>query len=231
MTAIKDYSNEERYLIFQALSHPARVKILSLLVSNDLSFSLLKHEVGMESSGQLQHHLQKLSGMIEEGEDGSYGLTSMGRRALEIYRESEKSGAPIAEICCLPSPSELAHDKQIDGRGFWLRLSIGSVLSALTAGIIANFLFPNQTYLKAFDVFGGGSTWWSWIPDAIIFGFFGISFVVSSITGYPGCEITAIPNLLTKKKRYCSCLITPFNVPNGSLLRGKSKQKSPSKLK
>jgi DNA-binding transcriptional ArsR family regulator len=225
MTAIKDYSGEERYLIFQALSHRARVKILSLLASNDLSFSSLKHEVGMESSGQLQHHLQKLSGLIEESESGSYGLTSMGRRALEIYRESEKSGSPLDEICCLPTHSELAHDKQINGRGIWLRCSIGLILSALTAGIVANFLFPHQMYLKAFVVFGGGNPWWSWIPDAIVFGFFGASFLISAVSGYPGCEVTAIPNLLTKKKRYCSCLIIPFNVPNGSLLQGTSKQK------
>ncbi len=229
MTTIKDYTGEERYLIFQALSHPARAKILSLLASDDLTFSSLKHELGMGSSGQMQHHLQKLSALMEQKDNGSYSLTPMGRRALEIYRESEKSGASLAECCCLPSASDLARDKQISKTGAWLRLSIGSLPSALTVGIVARILFPQNTYLKVFDVFGGGnpSAWWSWMPDAILFGFFGISFLISAVSGYPGCEITAIPNLFTKKKMYCSCFITPFNIPNGRLLRRTAKLKGP----
>lgn len=219
MTEAKDLSGDERYLIFQALSHPFRVRILALVGSQGLTFSLLKHELGIESSGQLQHHLQKLFGLISNEENGSYRLTSIGKRALDIYRESEKSGAPLAELCCLPAPSELARDKQISARGTLLRLSIGSVLSAITIGIVSNFFFPNHPYMKVFDVFGGGTSVWSWIPDAIVFGFFGLSFLISSFTGYPGCEITAIPNLFTRQKRYCSCLITPFNVPNGRLLK------------
>jgi hypothetical protein len=220
MTEIKDLPNEDRYLIFQALSHPLRVKILSLVGGEDLTFSSLKHELRVGSSGQLQHHLQKLSGLIvDDKSNGSYRLTSIGRRALEIYSQSERSGTPLSELCCLPAPSELAHDHQISRKGVFLRLSIGSILSALTVGIVANFIFPNHSYLKFFNVFGSGTAVWSWIPDAILFGFFGLSFLISSFTGYPGCEITAIPNLFTKRKKYCSCLITPFNVPNGSLIQ------------
>jgi DNA-binding transcriptional ArsR family regulator len=226
MTETKDLPNNSRYLIFQALSHPTRVKILSLLGSDSLSFSQIKRELGMESSGQLQHHLQKLYGLIKEEDDGSYGLTPTGMRALEIYRDSEKSGAPLAELCCLPSTSELAHDKQISRGGTLLRLSIGFLLSAATIGIVVNALFPDHAYLKAFNVFGGGTTDWSWIPDAILFGFFGLSFLIASASGYPGCEITAIPNLFTASKRYCPCLITPFNVPNGHLLKQKSREKA-----
>ncbi len=224
MTEIKELPSDERYLIFQALSHPTRVKILALLQGNDLTFSSLKHELGMESSGQLQHHLQKLSGLITDEVNGSYSLTSSGRRALQIYRESEKSDSPLAELCCLPTQSELALVKQINGTGVWVRLSIGSILTALTVGIVANFWFPNHTYLMAFDVFGGGSSAWAWVLDAIVFGFFGISFLISSVTGYPGCEITAIPNLFTRNKKYCSCLITPYNVPYGRFLQRRKVQ-------
>jgi len=55
---------EDRYRIFEALSHPTRVKILRLVKEKQLAFSALKHELGLESSGQLQHHLRKLSEMV-----------------------------------------------------------------------------------------------------------------------------------------------------------------------
>jgi DNA-binding transcriptional ArsR family regulator len=220
MTEVKDLPSAERYLIFQALSHPARTKILTLLGNEELTFASLKRELGVQSSGQLQHHLQKLSGLISNT-DGAYRLTSTGRRALEILRASEKSGKSLDILCCLPSPSELARNRMISGKGVFLRVSVGTILTTLTVGIVANYFFPNQAYLSRFDVFGGASVG-SWI-DAVIFAFFGISFLISSATGYPGCEITAIPNLFTKKKRYCSCLIVPFNIPNGRLLRNNGK--------
>jgi hypothetical protein len=194
------------------------VKILTLLAAGGLSFSGLKRELGMESSGQLQHHLQKLSGLIEYGEDGSYHLTSVGKRALGIYRESEKSGASLNDLCSVPAPSEMAHDHQISKTGTLLRLSIGSILSALTGAMIGNLLFFGHEYLK---LTSGSSSVSLWIGYAVLFGFFGASFLISAVTGYPGCEITALPNLFSRKKKYCSCLITPFNVPNGRLLRQK----------
>lgn len=209
--------SDVKYLIFQALSHPSRVKILALIEGNDLTFASLKHGVGMESSGQLQHHLQKLSGLVMEKDNGSYGLTDAGRRALEIFRESESSGRSLEDLCCIPTPSEMAHDKQVGRTGRLLRLSIGSVLLAITVAILAVYLVTGQWALT-FHL--SSSSFVSFGPaGAIILGFFGVSFLISGITGYPGCEITAIPNLFSRDKRYCSCLITPFNIPNGRLLQ------------
>ena len=212
MTETRDLPDDTRYEIFQALSHPVRVRILLLLADRGCTFSSLKHELGMESSGQLQHHMQKLSTLVNGDELGTYHLTYIGTRALEIYRDSEKSGASLRDVCCLPAISEMAHDHQITIAGFLLRFSVGSVLSVLTAAIVANYLFVGSTFLKV-----GGASFF--IGDALAIGFFGISFLISAFTGYPGCEITAIPNLFTARRRYCSCIITPFNIPNGRLLR------------
>src|SRR5579863_9981356 len=99
---LENASVEERYDIFEAISHPTRVKILKLVDEKELSFSALKRELGLGSSGQLQHHLQKLSGFVTvQNESGCYGLTKRGRLALEIYGSSEKSGRPLAAVCCL----------------------------------------------------------------------------------------------------------------------------------
>jgi hypothetical protein len=218
MTETRDLSDENRFQIFQALSHPVRVKILVMVSGGCKTFSSLKHELGIESSGQLQHHMQKLSGLVGEDADGTYVLTFLGKRAIEIYRQSEKSESSLRDCCTLPSPSTIAQNHQINRKGALLRFSLGIAFSIITAALIANYFLAGKVYFTL-----GGAT--LWIGDAVLFGFFGISFLLVAFTGFPGCEITAIPNLFTHKKRYCGCLITPFNIPNGSLveLGGKSK--------
>ena len=208
---------DEKYLIFQALSHPLRVKMLVNIEGNELTFSSLKQRMGMESSGQLQHHLQKLSGLVVVKANGNYGLTDAGRRALEIFRESENSGTPFDALCCVPTPKEFAWNHQVGNNGIVLRLAVGLALSAATIALLATYFLAGSTELT---LLRDGSFYASLgIDGAVLFGFFGISFLISAITGYPGCEVTAIPNLFAKKKWYCPCLITPFNVPNGRLLK------------
>ena len=216
----RELSDDTRFLIFQALSHPARVKILILIEENELTFSSLKHELGFESSGQLQHHLQKLSDFITERQSGCYVLTDTGRRALEIYRESEKSGRSLGDVCCIPVARQMTKDKQVGRTGILIRISIAVVLLALTTVILIGFLAPGQMGLSL-QLYGSNVSFG--IDGAIVSGFFGVSFLISAITGFPGCEITAIPNLFGERKRYCGCLITPFNLPNGSLLRRNTK--------
>ena len=186
-----------------------------MIEGNDLTFASLKHEVGIESSGQLQHHLQKLSALIAEKSNGSYGLTYAGRRALDIFRESEGSGRSLEEICCLPAPSEMAQYKQVGRAGCLLRFSIGMVLIVLALGIVTTYLLTGQLALS-FNLMGTSFVSFG-VGGAAFFGFFGVSFLVASVTKYPGCEITAIPNLFIRRKRYCACLITPYNLPDGRL--------------
>jgi DNA-binding transcriptional ArsR family regulator len=207
---------DEKYVIFQALSHPLRVKMLIFIDGNELTFSSLKQRMGMESSGQLQHHLRKLSGLVVVKANGNYGLTDAGRSALDLLRESESSGTSLEALCCVPTPKERAWNHQVGNTGIVLRLAIGVALSAATIALLVSYFLAGSTEIT---LLRDGSYFASLgIDGAVLFGFFGISFLISAVTGYPGCEITAIPNLFAKKKWYCSCLITPFNVPNGRLL-------------
>lgn len=210
---LENFPVEERYRIFDALSHPTRVKILKLVEEKRLAFSGLKHELGLESSGQLQHHLQKLSWFITvEKDSGCYGLTETGRRALEIYGSSERSGRSLETVCCLPARLEAQENVRVGRKGSALRLPLGGILLALTVALVAS----GQT---ALNVYGSSISVGFGVSGAVIAGFFGVSFLIACVDRYPGCEITAIPNLLVKgKKYYCSCLITPFNMPNGRLL-------------
>jgi DNA-binding transcriptional ArsR family regulator len=204
---------EERYRVFEALSHPTRVRILELVEERRLAFSSLKHELGLESSGQLQHHLQKLSGFVTvEKHDGCYGLTQGGRQALDLYRSSEKSGRSLEAVCCLPTRMVAQRFLVVGRTGTALRLSLAGILLALAVALVAT----GEAGLK----FAGSSVYVGFgLSAAVVAGFFGVSFLVAGVERRPGCEVTAIPNLFAgKSKYYCSCVITPSNLPNGWLL-------------
>lgn len=52
--------------------------------------------------------------LINQTNNGSCSLTDMGRRVLGVFRESERSGRSLEDLCCIPSPKEMAHDKQVE---------------------------------------------------------------------------------------------------------------------
>ncbi len=82
--------------LFEAISHPARIKILKILEKQPTSFASLKRQLDIESSGNLDHHLKKLKQLITVREDGLYGLTDAGKEALlsiktiELWTETER---------------------------------------------------------------------------------------------------------------------------------------------
>lgn len=49
-----------------------------------MGFAELKREVGIESSGHLQFHLGKLTGLVTTNAEGSYALTDDGREAIRV---------------------------------------------------------------------------------------------------------------------------------------------------
>ena len=78
--------------VFEAVSHPLRVKILRLLAVKPMGFSELKRELGVESSGKLDFHLKKMEKLIVVGEDGKYTLTKEGFAALQAVETIKKFG-------------------------------------------------------------------------------------------------------------------------------------------
>ena len=87
--------------LFEAISHPERIKILKILEKQPSSFASLKRQLGIESSGNLDYHLKKLSELVTVREDGLYGLTDAGKEALlsidavEMWAETEKRKTKI----------------------------------------------------------------------------------------------------------------------------------------
>jgi len=68
--------------LFEAISHPTRIQILRILRRNALGFAGLKHKLGISSSGNLAHHLNKLATLVETNAKGKYKLTDQGHEAL-----------------------------------------------------------------------------------------------------------------------------------------------------
>jgi DNA-binding HxlR family transcriptional regulator len=70
--------------LFEAISHPTRIQILKTLEEAPQGFSELKHGLGISSSGNLTHHLSKLSTLVGTNAQGKYVLTDQGREALHV---------------------------------------------------------------------------------------------------------------------------------------------------
>ncbi len=68
--------------LFEAISHPTRVKMLYTLKEESLGFAELKKIAGVSSSGNLQHHIRKLTSLIGTNSSGEYILTDQGREAI-----------------------------------------------------------------------------------------------------------------------------------------------------
>lgn len=78
--------------VFEAISHPLRIRILKLLAERPMSFSELKRELGIKSSGQLDFHLKKLKNLIALSDEGKYVLTREGYAALQAIDIVRKYG-------------------------------------------------------------------------------------------------------------------------------------------
>lgn len=82
--------------LFEAISHPVRIKILKTIQEQPSGFASLKRQLGIESSGNLDYHLKKLGQLVTVREDGLYGLTDAGKEALlsieaiELWSEMER---------------------------------------------------------------------------------------------------------------------------------------------
>jgi len=78
--------------IFEAISHPQRIKILKSLAGSPIGFSELKRVLNIESSGALDFHLRKMESLLTTDADGHYTLNEKGYAALEAINTIERYG-------------------------------------------------------------------------------------------------------------------------------------------
>ena len=87
MTIPEENANKERVdfseaELFEAISHPTRLRLLRTLFEESKGFAELKHNLGISGNGTLQHHLQKLGHLVITNEEGKYSLSDIGNEAI-----------------------------------------------------------------------------------------------------------------------------------------------------
>ena len=92
MTEEKSSLGLEDSEVFEAISHPLRIKILKILAKRPLNFSELKRETNVESNGALDFHLKKMRSLVVTDSTGRYTLNNRGYAALEAIRTTEQYG-------------------------------------------------------------------------------------------------------------------------------------------
>jgi DNA-binding transcriptional ArsR family regulator len=88
----KDESTR-RAELFDILAHPVRIRILKMLQQNPMSFSELKRALGIESSGHLQYHLEKLCDLVKQDAYGKYIMSDDAKEVMRFTEIVEQMGA------------------------------------------------------------------------------------------------------------------------------------------
>jgi DNA-binding transcriptional ArsR family regulator len=149
--------------LFEAISHPTRIRILKILEKQPASFAFLKRQLGIESSGNLDHHLKKLGQLIAVREDGLYGLTDAGKEALlsidaiEQWREME--GRKIKTLSKLPREALFLGLLEFCTSVVWVFWGF-SAYSALFYGSSLSVLIAVLGFASALGLFAARR--WSW---------------------------------------------------------------------
>jgi DNA-binding transcriptional ArsR family regulator len=89
--------------LFEAISHPVRIKILEALNEKPMGFAELGRNVGIESGGHLSFHLAKLRHLIRTNPRGDYALTGEGKEALWTIHALQESGRQASAVAGRPS--------------------------------------------------------------------------------------------------------------------------------
>jgi len=73
--------------VLKAISHSIRQRILKLIADNTFqSYTDIMQKLAL-STGKLNFHLKQLAGLIEKQSDGSYVLTTIGNKAIDIMKQ------------------------------------------------------------------------------------------------------------------------------------------------
>lgn len=96
-----------------------------------MSFSELKKQVGIESSGHLNFHLEKLSRLTEVGPDGNYRLNDEGREAVLLAKSLGQAG-----------PAQTRRRLELLRASPKLVMALGLVVIVLLASLILAVHYP-----------------------------------------------------------------------------------------
>jgi len=85
-----DEFNSANAELYDTLAHPSRILILKALSDHPAGFAELKRTTGIESSGNLSFHLNKLGRLVRTDSEGKYCLTDEGKEAIRVIDATER---------------------------------------------------------------------------------------------------------------------------------------------
>jgi DNA-binding transcriptional ArsR family regulator len=89
----KEEMEEETYsVIFRALKHPVRRRIMKTLSHKSMKYMDLARDLSIET-GHLNYHLDSLSHLVSKDDEGKYSLSVFGTAALHLFSEVEGDAA------------------------------------------------------------------------------------------------------------------------------------------
>lgn len=135
-----DKFNRTRAELFESIGHQTRIKILEAISDEPLTFSGLKKRVGIDSSGHLSFHLEKLSNLIKTTPEGTYTLTDDGREALRLIQTVHATETALAV------PPSRVHHKAMRNPKRLLGLVAAVVVVILVGSIAASAAFGVTLY-------------------------------------------------------------------------------------
>lgn len=115
--------------VFDALGHPTRIIILKVLNDGPAGFAELKKETGIESSGHLLHHLNKLNGLVKTDEYGKYCLSDQGKDALLTVQTIEN----VSEVKANKKAADFIEHAETILKGITVLFAVLLVISSTTA--------------------------------------------------------------------------------------------------
>ncbi|MHA1156726.1 MAG: PH domain-containing protein [Candidatus Heimdallarchaeota archaeon] len=84
--------------VLKAISHSIRQRILNLIADNTFqSYTELLQKLSL-STGKLNFHLKQLTGLIEKQSDGTYILTSIGKKTINILKQINSIGEDKEQV-------------------------------------------------------------------------------------------------------------------------------------
>lgn len=131
-SAMLGNDREETYsVIFSALKHPVRRKILRMLCVEELTYSQILSTLGIDS-GHLNYHLENLGELLAKTEQGKYRLSAFGKATVGLMTGVEETKISTSEAKHLWSPKN--------------RLMLLLQIFAIVMLIIAGLTFLNVEY-------------------------------------------------------------------------------------
>jgi DNA-binding transcriptional ArsR family regulator len=126
-------NDEETYsVIFAALKHPVRRRILRMLSDEELTYTQMLTELSLDT-GHLNYYLDSLGELLAKTDDGKYRLSEFGRAALGLMDGVEE-------------PKDGMRETEKSSR----RRTIKLVLIPVIALIIAGLILMNVSYFSSY---------------------------------------------------------------------------------